>query len=171
MSSFRSLILAAVLCTLGMPAFAAPLAKGDVAPDYAGETLKGVAVKLSEYQGKAVVLSFWASWCAYCIKELPVLENLQRKASDRLQVIAINTEVDDVYRKLVRAMAKMELRTSYDPDKTAASAYGVNGIPHLVIIGRDGKIQAVYRGYSESSLPAIVRDVNVAIGAAPAPAP
>ena len=148
-------------------AIAAPLAAGDTPPNYVGQTLKGEKVYLSDYQGKAVVLSFWASWCAYCLKELPILENLQRKASKHLQVIAVNTESDDVYRKLVRAMKNMELRTSYDPDEIAAKSYGVSGIPHLVIIGRDGKIQAVYRGYAESSLPAIVRDVNVAIGAAP----
>jgi hypothetical protein len=45
----------------------------------------------------------------------------------------------------------------------SATLYGVNGIPHLLIIGRDGRIQNVYRGYDESSLDGIVESLNVAI--------
>jgi thiol-disulfide isomerase/thioredoxin len=80
------------------------------------------------FSGKAVVVSFWATGCAYCLKELPILHNIQR-----------------------------------------ADKYGVKGIPHRVIVGKDGRVVAVYTGYSESSLDGIVADINRAL-AAPKPA-
>jgi thiol-disulfide isomerase/thioredoxin len=171
MRSLLRIIVIGLICAAHSVASAAALAAGDTPPDYVGRTLGKDAVNLSAYQGKAVVLTFWATWCPYCLKELPILENLQRKAGKDLQVIAVNTENYDTFRNVARAMKTLELRIAYDPEERAAKSFGVNGIPHLVIIGRDGKIQAVYRGYSESSLPAIVADINVATGATPKPSP
>jgi hypothetical protein len=54
---------------------------------------------------------------------------------------------------------------SYDPEGKAQQAFGVNGIPHMVVIGRDGTIVQVFRGYGESSLKPIVAAINQAIGA------
>lgn len=137
---------------------------GDMAPDDLGLTVKGDAVKVSDYAGKVVVVSFWASWCAYCLKELPVLEDIQNSsAKDHIQVIAVNTEERAVFKKLERAFRGASLKMSYDPVKASATAYGVNGLPHLLIIGRSGRILKVYRGYSESSLDGIIADLNLAL--------
>ena len=165
----RWLVLA-VLCAAALQARAAVPGVGDVPPDRLGETIGGKPVTLSSYPGRAVVVSFWASWCKYCLKELPVLENIQRKVGkDRLQVIAINVEDFDTFRKLARIMKSFEIQIISDANNAVHDAYGVGGIPHMVIIGRDGKIQQVYRGYAESELPAIVADLNKAIGATPQP--
>lgn len=154
-----------LLCSLNVTQAAAPSA-GDIPPDFVGTSLKGEKVVLSSHAGKAVVLSFWATWCAYCLKELPILVNIQKKVGkDRLQVVAINTESRDLFRKVSRHMKDWDMVLGNDEDKDAQKAYGVNGIPHMVIIGRDGKILRVYRGYSESSLPDIAADINLAIGA------
>lgn len=144
---------------------------GDRAPDDFGRTLSGERPKLAEYAGKVVVLSFWASWCTYCLKELPVLENLQRLGKGQLQVIAVNQQPRDEFRAIERHMrTAMKIKLTYDPEETGAQAYGVSGIPHLVIIGRDGKIVKVQRGYGESALPGIVDAINLALKT-PAPAP
>lgn len=146
---------------------AAPTA-GDVPPDYVGRTLGGEAVQVSSYQGKAVVVSYWATWCAYCLKELPILATIQKSiGKDHVQVIAVNTESREVFRKVSRAMREIDLLQAYDPDKKGQLAYEVKGIPHLVIIGRDGKIDRVFRGYSEESLDGIVAAINRATGATP----
>jgi thiol-disulfide isomerase/thioredoxin len=140
---------------------------GDTPPNLVGKTLSGDAVELEAYRGKVVVLSFWATWCPYCLKELPVLEGIQKVAGpDQVQVIAVNTEERSVFRKAEATLKTLTMKLAYDPGKTTAKSYGVKGIPHLVIIGRDGKIVRVYRGYDESSLEGIVADLNDAIGAA-----
>jgi len=156
---------AALLLCLSNLALAAAPAAGDVPPDDLGMTLKNAPVHLSEYAGQAVVVSFWASWCPYCLKELPILYNVQKAAKGRLQIVAINTEDQETFQALSRAMRTLDIRLTYDPEGTASKAFGVNGIPHMVIIGRDGKIVEVFRGYGESSLKPIVAAINVAIGA------
>lgn len=49
---------------------------GDTPPDALGRNREGNDVVLSDHRGKVVVVTFWATWCGYCLKELPVLENL-----------------------------------------------------------------------------------------------
>ena len=51
--------------------------EGDVAPDFLGRSVEGHVVTASDYLGKVVVLSFWATWCPPCRRELPVLGNIQ----------------------------------------------------------------------------------------------
>lgn len=148
-------------------AFAAPAA-GDMAPDEFGKTIKGETPKLADYAGKVMVVSFWATWCGYCLKELPILEGIQQTAKGQVQVIAINTEPRDEFKGIERALRTLTMKLTYDPDQKGATAYGVKGIPHLVIIGKDGKIIEVHRGYGEGTLPQIVDAINLAI-AAPAP--
>ena len=159
--------LAAVL-TLACPLSqaAAPVA-GDIAPNELGKTLSGDKVLLSNYAGKVVIVSFWATWCGYCLKELPVLEGIQKVAGAKhnLQVIAVNTEDRDTFRFVSRKLSTLTLGMAYDPQNIGQAAYGVKGIPHLVIIGRDGVIIRVYRGYGEETLNQITDDINLAIGA------
>jgi len=58
------------------PSAPAP-AVGDIPPALLGKDRDGHRVDLGEYRGKVVVLTFWASWCGYCLKELPALDALQ----------------------------------------------------------------------------------------------
>jgi hypothetical protein len=57
----------------------------------------------------------------------------------------------------------MHLALLHDGGGEAQAAYGVSVLPHMLIIGRDGRIVNVYVGYSESELPAVVKDLNRAM--------
>jgi thiol-disulfide isomerase/thioredoxin len=163
---FRLIFLALVLSMTAMANASATLAAGDLPPDKVGKTLDGETISLSRFAGKVVVVSFWATWCPYCLKELPILEGIQKTVGKgQIEVIAVNTESRDVFKKVKRAMSNLTLQLLYDPSEESAKAYGVKGIPHLVIIGRDGRIVEVYRGYGESSLDGIVEDLNLALAA------
>jgi len=162
-----AMLLSCALSGIAGATWAAAPAAGDIPPDIVGINVDRDSVKLSQYAGKAVVISFWATWCPYCLKELPVLSSIQKAAKGNVQVIAINTEDRDVFRRTSRVLRDLGIELAYDPDKKAQTAYGVSGIPHMVIIGRDGKIVNVFRGYDESSLEGIVDAINRATGAAP----
>ena len=164
----RSLATALALAVLTSTSHAAP-GPGDVPPPDVGHTSAGDEVLLTNYSGKVVVMSFWASWCPQCIKELPILEALQDQVGkDHIAVIAVNTESPDVFRRVTRLMRdKLHLELVSDANGAAQHAYGVNGIPHLVIIGRDGRILRVHRGYSEDGLDDILADINRALAPAP----
>ena len=166
--SIRSFILCSMFALAGS-AFGADdelvkLKAGDMAPDVVGKTADGDEVRVSQHAGKVVVVSFWATWCAYCLKELPVLENMQvSSAAPHIRVIAVNTEEWDVFKHVRRGLKNAKMSVIYDPKNVAQKAYGVKGIPHMVIIGRDGRILQVYRGYNESFLDGIVSDINQAL--------
>jgi thiol-disulfide isomerase/thioredoxin len=146
-------------------------AVGDVPPPKVGYDLSGDPVLLTSFSGKATVVSFWATWCAYCLKELPILHNIQRAAGkDSMQVIAVNTESRDVFRKAARALKELDVLHAHDNNHQAQDKYGVKGIPHMVIVGRDGRVVAVHEGYSESSLDGIVAEINRALAAPKPPA-
>jgi len=165
---FRLLVIGFLLA-LALPAFAGDAENQDRATqvsDYIGQTLDGKKVLLSEHAGKVIVVSFWATWCPYCLKELPILNGMQKLAGkEQMHVVAVNTEERAVFRKVVRALDKLDLSFAYDPDKRAQEAYKVKGIPHMMIVGRDGKILHVHRGYADSMLDQIVEEINAALAA------
>lgn len=155
-------------CLLGacVAVQAAPQLGGQPPVDL-GVDQQGDAVRVSDFAGKALVITFWATWCPYCLKELPVLHNIQNKVGkDRLQVIAVNTEEHEVFRRATRVLAKLNVLHTRDLDRASQNAYGVKGLPHMVIVGRDGKITAIHTGYGEGALTQIAADINRALAAA-----
>lgn len=62
-----------------------------------------------------------------------------------------------------RILASFALTLAHDDRKRGTDAYGVKGIPHMVIIGRDGAIVKVHRGYSEEALEGILAETNSAL--------
>lgn len=168
MHLYKKIAACVLLLLAAASTLAAAPAAGDMAPDDVGVTREGKAVRLSDYRGKAVVLSFWATWCPYCLKELPILHNIQNKVGkDKIQVIAVNTETRDVFRKVSKALAGLEIGMLNDEDGDTQKQFGVSGIPHMVIIGRNGRIVAVHRGYDESLLGDIAANINLALATTP----
>jgi thiol-disulfide isomerase/thioredoxin len=159
----RKLLLFLVLFSGSVQGVAAP-AKGDPAPQVIGTNVEGVALETGQYRGKVLVVTFWATWCGPCMRELPMLESMQRLAGkDHLQVVAVNIEDGQVFRKVAKKLASFQLTLAHDERKRGTDAYGVNGIPHMVIIGRDGTILKVNRGYSEEALDGILAEINAAL--------
>jgi thiol-disulfide isomerase/thioredoxin len=156
-------IVAAVFLSLSLSCRAAP-GVGDIPPGIVGTDVDGRPVSLATDAGKAIVVTFWATWCPYCLKELPILEGIQKAAgADQIRVIAVNIESREVFRKSTRALSGLSLQFAHDTGREGSKAFGVDGIPHMVIIGRDGRIQRVYQGYNESQLDGIVADINAAL--------
>jgi peroxiredoxin len=135
---------------------------GDMVPDDLGRDATGNRVHLSDYRGKLVIVSFWASWCGPCRKELPVLATIQKKGTrDKIAIFAVNwRESADQFRQIRRAFKDIDLTLVSDESGRFGRQYGVNGIPHMVVIGRDGRIAAVHVGYGESEIPVLVDEIN-----------
>ncbi|HEX5124006.1 MAG TPA: TlpA disulfide reductase family protein [Rhodanobacteraceae bacterium] len=131
-------------------------------PDLVGIDGNGADVLVSTYHGKVVVLSFWASWCGYCLKELPILEKIQRVVGkDRIEVIAVNIDKNRAdYLKMKRQLRTFELTMARDEKHVSADEYGVKGLPFLVMVDRSGCVAHTWTGYPESKLDVIVEQIN-----------
>ncbi|CAM4054885.1 TlpA family protein disulfide reductase [Roseateles saccharophilus] len=139
-----------------------------VAPDASlGRQLDGSEPRLSDYEGRVVVVSFWATWCPYCREEFPYLDALQRAGRDRLQVVSVNTEERDVFRKVARLLSEqVKLTLTYDPAKASRKAFEAPGsLPYSVILHRDRSVAGIKTGWGEGSLKNLVATVNAALAA------
>lgn len=120
------------------------------------------SVNLSDYRGRVVVMTFWASWCGPCRREIPVLAGLQAQvARDRLEILAINWGEDwDKFHEIKRKLKTVDLTLLSDSDRTLGNQFDVDSIPHMLIIGKDGRIAALHVGYSADEIPVLVKEIN-----------
>ena len=143
--------LRALLVTAGVAAFcsagiAAPIRPiiDRAAPDFRVTTVDGRTLSLADFKGQVLVLNFWATWCAPCKKELPMLDayyRIQQPAG--LRVLAVTTENSLPLSKLKSLAAALaipmvrEFEGDYGPLK---------GVPTNYVIGRDGVLRYAKAG-------------------------
>ncbi|TXH63694.1 MAG: TlpA family protein disulfide reductase [Thermomonas sp.] len=159
-------LMAVILCVGAMlPVQAAEPKTGDVPPALLGKDREGEVVDLAQHRGKVVVVTFWASWCGPCRKELPGLDALQKHAGDKiLKVIAVNVkDSTEDYRLMMRQMKDYTISMTRDRSGEIAEGYGVKAYPNLWIIDPQGKVAAHHVGYGEDSLEALVNQINQVI--------
>ena len=118
--------------------------------------LDGARVRLADFKGRVVVLNFWATWCAPCIREMPSLDRLQAALGDRgLAVLAVS--IDRGGAKVIVPFAErlgLERLGLYHDDKGALfQAFGVTGLPTTFLIDRRGQIVGAYPGPAEWDSP------------------
>ena len=88
--TMRRLLMLLWLLTCMPGASAEPLAVGGIPADFLGKTPDSEEVSISQFKGRVVVVTFWASWCQYCAEELPYLDVLQRRAGELVRLVAVN---------------------------------------------------------------------------------
>lgn len=115
---------------------------GDFAPDIELTDMNGKLVRLSDYRGKFVLLSFWASWCQPCIVEMPSLERLYQELKDKDFVI-VSVGVDDEIPALKAFIEERGLTFPVLHDKKSISRkkYKITGYPETFFLDKEGRIQ------------------------------
>ncbi len=116
--------------------------KDEQAPDFTLQSINGETIRLSDFRGKAVLLNFWATWCAPCRIEMPWFVEMQdRYAAEGLQVVGV--AMDDSSPNDIEKFAN-DLRVNYPilvGEDTVGNAYGgLQFLPATFYIGRDGKV-------------------------------
>jgi len=141
-----SVIVIAAMMIVFSPA--SVLRQEAVAPQFTLRDVNGRTVRLSDYQGKVVLINFWATWCPPCRAEMPDLVRLQREhGKEGLQIIGITYPPEKKTR--VRTFARSvkvnypiilgtrQIKARFSSDET---------LPLTVVINRDGKVSDIISG-------------------------
>ena len=132
---------------------ARPSQTGQPAPDFT--VSDGAAtVHLASYRGRVVLLSFWATWCAPCVEEMPSLLELQHDQLN-LAVVAVSIDEDANAYSHFLAHHHVDLITVRDPGQKAAQLYHSKMWPETYVIDRQGVIRRKFIGAQDWSSPEI----------------
>ena len=148
--------------------------QGQMAPSFTLKDTSGHKVSLSDYKGKAVVVDFWATWCAPCKIEIPWLEQFHNQyASQGLEILGISEDdldPDDKAKLLQEkqgiANKAAQLKINYPvliDDASVSTPYGgIDGLPTTFFIDRSGKVVASTVGLASRDM--IEADIKKALG-------
>ena len=127
------------------------------APDFSAQDLNGKTHRLSDFRGRPIVLNFWASWCAPCVAEFPILLAAAEKNPD-LVIIAISADTERApiqqFLKRLPDTAQKALKQSnviiiHDPSRAIMQTqYHTYRLPETFLINRDQEIQQKWIGNS-----------------------
>jgi thiol-disulfide isomerase/thioredoxin len=144
MKNILALIFCLILTTLAF----AQENKNEKAPSISLKNLKGQVVRLEDFKGKVVLINFWATWCAPCLKEIPELIKWQTEYQKQgLQIIGINYPPTNQVR--VRSFIrqnKINYPILFGSTKTKALFDSTETMPYSVVIDKDGTIKARIEG-------------------------
>lgn len=161
----RTIAIAAVLVAIAIAGFVL-LSSKDSAPEVTYTTLNGEKVSSESLRGKVVMVNFWATSCATCIKEMPDMVRTYNKYKDQgLEFIAVAMSYDPPNYVLNYAQTRnLPFKVVLDTQDEIARAFGdVKLTPTTFVIDKDGKIIKRYIG--EPEFPALHQLLEQALAA------
>lgn len=115
------------------------------------KNLRGEDIRLDGVlaANKAVLVDFWATWCGYCVEEMPDLIRLQQKYDRRpFTVLAVNAGESAHQVSLFNEKMKLNFPVLLDEEMITLQKFGINGIPTSLLLDSQGKVLGVYHQYS-----------------------
>ena len=122
------------------------------ASDFSLKDMEGRKVSLSDYKGKVVWVSFWATWCHACLMELTYMKEIRDRLSERgFEMLAINVEASKRRSKAISKVRSMKASypVLFDPENKVGSRYNPSQeLPFAVLIDRQGRQRFIQRGFT-----------------------
>lgn len=152
--SIKSAFAASILI-LALPLTVQAVEEGDTAPLF---TLPDIqegkpAISLESLRGKTVYVDFWASWCAPCLRSMPLINELYGKYRDQdFEVIAINVDdpIEDGQDFLLDT--PLDYLIAADTDNVVLNEFGVTGMPTSFLIDEHGTVRMVHMGFRANDI-------------------
>jgi thiol-disulfide isomerase/thioredoxin len=155
-------LLVAVVTATGGPVTV--LNGGETLATHRLTSLDGKTTTLAAYRGDVVVVNFWASWCAPCRRELPLLDQWNKEWQGRgARVIAISIDKD--VRKAKKFLDEMELSlpVMHDGPDGLARTLDIPAVPYTLLLDREGNVIQTVSGSTEGEVAALGRKVETMI--------
>ncbi|MDP8254179.1 MAG: TlpA disulfide reductase family protein [Candidatus Alcyoniella australis] len=153
------LCTALVLCALllcGCGEAGGPVQAGGVAPDFRAQDVLGRTHYLNDELDRPLVLTFFATWCAPCRREIPLMIELEKRHAGRVNVlcVVVDAQAIDSVRSLV-AELKIPYPMLLDESGRIKRIYGVQSLPTTLVIRPDRKIAARFVGFDDQDAAAL----------------
>ena len=131
---------------------------GKAAPDFSLKMLDGSDMKLSNHKDKdVVILDFFATWCGPCRMSMPIIDKVADDYKSKgVAFYAVNCGEDGAKVKSYLEGQKLEVPVAMDAAQEVQAKYGANSIPRMIVVGKDGTVQAIHAGFS----PALDRELR-----------
>lgn len=119
---------------------------GNSAPDFSYADVDSKIHTLADFKGKVLYIDVWATWCGPCKEEIPHLKTLEKSFKGKdIAFVSISVDSDKDIEKWKNFVKKnqlggIQLRADGGFDSKITKEYQINGIPHFILIGKDGKI-------------------------------
>jgi peroxiredoxin len=140
--------LLAITLALGGAQHAASELAGSSAPDFVLKSVAGENLRLSEYRGRVVMLSFWASWCGECRSQLAGLAHMyDTYSSAGFEVLAVSLDTRGEQVADTARTTKAAYPVLHDAAGEVGRLYEVSSMPMVVLIDREGVVRDVFEGY------------------------
>ena len=127
-----------------------PAPAADIRPDFALPDVSGKSRDFSEWSGKNRILNFWATWCAPCRREIPLLKAFQdEQQGNGFQVIGIAVDFPDAVAEYAKAAEfNYPVLVGEQDAMAVAESSGVEfiGLPFTMFVASDGELLSVYLG-------------------------
>ncbi len=118
-----------------------------IVDDFELTALDGTKTNLYAYEGQIIVLNFWATWCGFCVEEMPLLDEMDKR--DDITVIAVSVgEEAETVKKYIEE-GGYDFDVYLDKEGTLASKFGVTGFPTSLFLGKDFEYFYSYPGMLE----------------------
>lgn len=138
---------------------------GDQLLDWSGPLVGGGTLGTKDLAGKPIVMTFWASWCAPCKKELPVLAEFHEQYKDAgLQVIGINVDENPAAARAYLKSNPLPFPVVLDGKKDIMNRFHSRGVPTTFWVTADGTIRQRSIGYDDDARPKVERWLNELMG-------
>jgi peroxiredoxin len=147
-AAIRSRLALVALLTVATSVSAATKLKGSEAPDFALRSLAGQNMRLSEFRGQIVMLTFWATWCGDCRAQLEQLGEMHARYQDAgVELLAVSLDQNRKQAEDMTARLKASYPVLHDQAGDVGKLYDVSRMPVMVLIDRGGVVREVFEGF------------------------
>lgn len=123
------------------------------APDFTLDTLNGESIRLADLRGDVVLINIWASWCAPCRAEMPMIQAAaQRYADQDLHILAVNQAENPQTVQQFLQKHGLSFGALLDRDGSVSHQYHARALPATFFVDRNGIIRTVYYGQLTNSV-------------------